>query len=402
MTARTYATRIPVGRARIWKAGRPALTMLDIELTERCSNDCVHCSVNLPEADPASRREMTAARIGKILEEAAGLGCLSVRFTGGEPLIREDFEDIYLKAKRLGLKVRLFTNATRLTPRLAGLLGRVPPLERVEVSFYGMSRRSYEAVTRRPGSFDAARRGLRLLLENGVPFVLKGALLPTNRDELDEFDSWAAAVDGTGNPPGLAMLFDLRSRRDLGKNPLIRSLRVGPEDYLATCAHRDERHLGELMRFMVRFAGVHGAQLFTCQSGRGRGAVDAYGRYQYCLALRHPETVFELAEGSLREAVTGFLPRLQSMVSTDPAYLERCGRCFLKALCQQCPAKSWAEHGTLDTPVDYLCGVAHAQARAMGLLAEGERAWAVGDWQARVARLSALIEDTLNSPGQGV
>ena len=401
MTRKKYATRIPADRAGLWRAGRPPLTMLDMELTERCNNNCVHCSVNLPAADAASKREMTAGRVVEILEEAAGLGCLSVRLTGGEPLIREDFEDIYLAAKRLGLKVRLFTNATRLTPRLAGLLGRVPPLERVEVSFYGLSRRSYEAVTRRPGSFDEARHGLRLLLENEVPFVLKGALLPANRDELGEFDAWAAAVDGTGTLPGMAMLFDLRSRRDIGKNPLIRSLRVAPEDYVAVCSHRDERHLGELRRFTVRFAGVHGGQLFTCQSGRGRAAVDAYGRYQYCLALRHPETVYDLARGSLREAVTEFLPRLQARVSANEAYLSRCGQCFLKALCQQCPAKSWAEHGSLDTPVDYLCAVTHAQARAMGLLGEGEQAWAVEDWPARVARLSALIEDNINHPGQG-
>ena len=76
------------------------------------------------------------------------------------------------------------------------------------------------------------------------------------------------------------------------------------------------------------------------------------------------------------------------MRATNPDYLERCARCFLKGLCEQCPAKSWTEHGTLDTPVEYLCQVAHAQARYLGLLAEGEQAWEVADWRQRIDTLA--------------
>jgi hypothetical protein len=74
------------------------------------------------------------------------------------------------------------------------------------------------------------------------------------------------------------------------------------------------------------------------------------------------------------------------MRSSNPAYLDRCGRCFLKGLCEQCPAKSWAEYGILDTPVEYFCGVAHAQAIAAGLLEPGEKSWTVVDGRERVER----------------
>ena len=57
--------------------------------------------------------------------------------------------------------------------------------------------------------------------------------------------------------------------------------------------------------------------------------------------------------------------------------------------CEQCPASSWAQHGTLDTPVEYLCQVAHARACHLGLLEQGERAWQVTDWQARLQKLEA-------------
>jgi sulfatase maturation enzyme AslB (radical SAM superfamily) len=75
---------------------------------------------------------------------------------------------------------------------------------------------------------------------------------------------------------------------------------------------------------------------------------------------------------------------MRQMKATNADYLARCARCFLKGLCEQCPAKSWAEHGTLDTPVEYLCEVAHAQARYLGLVVESEWGWEVEDWRERI------------------
>jgi len=96
---------------------------------------------------------------------------------------------------------------------------------------------------------------------------------------------------------------------------------------------------------------------------------------------------YDLGSGSLRDALTRFFPVLRERKATNPDYLARCARCFLKGLCEQCPAKSWAENGTLDSPVEYLCRVAHAQARDLGLLREGEKAWEVSDWRNRIERL---------------
>jgi sulfatase maturation enzyme AslB (radical SAM superfamily) len=87
------------------------------------------------------------------------------------------------------------------------------------------------------------------------------------------------------------------------------------------------------------------------------------------------------------------LRRLCEARATNPDYLSRCARCFLKGLCEQCPAKSWTEHGTLDTRVTYLCEVAHAQARHLGWLGETEMAWEVMDWQKRVNRERQSLAD---------
>ncbi len=360
------------------------LGRLDIELTERCDNDCVHCCINLPAGDAAARaREMPTAKVKEILRQAADLGCMQVRFTGGEPLLRPDFEELYLFARRLGLKVLIFTNARHVTPALVDLLARIPPLVTIEVTVYGMHAESYEAVTRAPGSFAQFRRGVDLLLERRIPFVVKSALLPQNRAELGEFETWAATIPWMTKAPGHSMFFDLRNRRDdPEKNRLVESLRLTPEEGVAVLTRDAARYRKGMKEFGSKFMRPPGDVLFGCGAGAGL-SVDAYGRAQPCMGVRAPGLTVDLAEKTLSDALDHF-STLREMRATNPEYLRRCARCFLKGLCEQCPAKSWAEHGTYDTPVEYLCDVAHAQARWLGWLKDGEKGWEVAEWRQRV------------------
>ena len=330
---------------------------------------------------------MSTDSIKTVLRQAAELGCLTVRFTGGEPLLREDFADVYIFARRLGLKVCLFTNATLLTPDLAGLLARIPPLEKVEVSVYGMNRASYEVVTRIPSSFDAARRGVDLLLENKVPFVVKTIIHPANENEFPGFKSWAISILDKDHPPQAVAFFNLRARRDSElKNSSIRELRPSPERALKILTVENSAYILEMKRQSQRRQKERGKGIFRCGAGLGIASLDAYGFLQPCLLLRHPEAVYDLKSGSLREAMIGFFPSLRERMPRNPEYLGRCLDCFLGWLCEQCPAKSWLEHGTLDTPVEYWCDLARIQAEYLGLLRKGEEPWGVKDCKKRLRK----------------
>jgi len=385
MRRESYVTKQVIGKTDFLKGRKPILGRLDIELTERCNNNCLHCSINLPADDcEAKKRELSSEEIKEILKEAVSLGCLVVRFTGGEPLLREDFEELYIFARRLGLKVLIFTNATLITPDLAKLFNRIPPLEKIEITVYGMKKSSYEAVTRVSGSYEACWHGINLLLEHKIPFVVKSALLLSNKDEIDEFEEWAKTIPWMDKPPSYSMFFDLRCRGDGKRNELIRKLRLTPEEGLKILTRRKDRYLKEMKEFCSKFMRPPGDKLFSCGSGIGGGCVDAYGNFQPCMMLRYPDCVYNLKKGSLKDALTNFFPKLREMKSGNSDYLFRCARCFLKGLCEQCPAKSWMEHGTLDTPVEYLCAVAHTQARYLKLLKENEMAWEIKDWKERI------------------
>jgi radical SAM protein with 4Fe4S-binding SPASM domain len=374
---------------RTHPAFSPTLPHLDVELTERCNNACLHCYINRPATDAAAQgRELSTVQWQDLFRQAADLGALTLRITGGEPLLRPDFSELYLSARRLGLKVHLFTNARRVTPELAALLGRVPPLQKVEITVYGMTPASYDAAACAPGAYSEYHRGLDLLLQHGVPIIVKWAHLPPNMHEVGDFERWAVTLPGAEGPAAVAMVYDLRARRDsLARNALIASLRRDPLEVAAHLARNEQHYRQEMSQFCARFTRPTGDQLFNCGAGHSLN-VDAYGRVQGCMLLRDPSLSVDAAAG-LRTALQTLPGRLGQLKAAHPAYLAHCARCFLHGLCESCPAKSWMEHGVLDMPVEYHCQIAHAQARFLGLLAEGEQAWQVTDWQSRLATLSA-------------
>jgi radical SAM protein with 4Fe4S-binding SPASM domain len=390
MHANSYLTKIRVDRSNIWKGKAPLVGSLDMELTERCNLNCIHCYINQPaDTDLLKKRELSTEKVKAVISEAASLGCLTVRFTGGEPLLREDFEEIYLFSRRLGLKVLLFTNATLITPRLAETFRRIPPLTTIEITVYGVKKKSYESATRSSGSFSTALDGIQLLQRHHIPFELKTVILPSNKNEMTQFELLAQSFPGIKGPLNYTMALDLRCRRDSQlKNRTIKRLRLTPAEIIKHLGQIGEDYLNEMKLFCAGFMAPGGNRLFPCGAGKGGGCVDAYGNLQPCMLLRHPETVYNLAGGSLKDAFIRFFPEIRKLKAFHPEYLLRCARCFLKGFCEQCPAKSWTEHGTLDTPVEYFCALAHAQAEFLGLLGPGEKAWKIQNWKERIKAFS--------------
>ena len=83
------------------------------ELTYRCNAKCAICGYWRIPAEPA--RELTLAQIQEGLAKVYAYGCRLINFTGGEPTLRRDLEDIIHSAARLGIWTSLVTNGSLLT-----------------------------------------------------------------------------------------------------------------------------------------------------------------------------------------------------------------------------------------------------------------------------------------------
>ena len=201
-----FRERVGIDRRRIPIEGT-------IETTYRCNLNCVHCYVNQPAASIEEReRELSLERLKQLVDEIVAEGTLFVLFTGGEVLLRPDFPELYLYARSKGLLVTIFTNGTLVTDRIADLFVEARP-DKIEISLYGMTKETYDRVTRVPGSFEKCIAGIQRLVERGLPLTLKTMALAWNHHEIEAMEAYAKSL-------GLVFRFDssLNPRVDCGSN----------------------------------------------------------------------------------------------------------------------------------------------------------------------------------------
>lgn len=319
-----------------------------IELTDRCNLNCVHCYINQPAASrEALATEMSTDQIKHVLDQMAEAGTLFLTFTGGEPLLRRDFSEIYLYAKRKGFIITLFTNATMVTPEIADMLAELKPLS-IEVTLYGATQETYERVTRVSGSYARFRRGIALLMERNIPVSLKSVLLTINRHELAEMQALSEELDTTYRYDGV-----IWPRLDGSLEPFNYQLPVAELtaiDYRQPERNEERQKLAELHKGKI----VRAEYAYNCGAGLTSFHINSAGKMSICGMARRP--AFDLKEMPFMEAwdKIGELRQLKRQMDT------KCRTCKIGAYCVQCAGWSQLVHNDDETPVDFICELAHA------------------------------------------
>jgi radical SAM protein with 4Fe4S-binding SPASM domain len=339
----------------------------DLEITARCPNDCRHCYINLPAADMAARqRELSLREIDGIGSEAVALGAVWCLITGGEPLLRPDFPDIYLALKRKGLLVSIFTTAGLISEKHVRLFREYPPRD-IEVTVYGVTEETYDRVTRTRGSFAKFQRGLDRLLSAGLKIRLKTVALRSNAAELPQIAQFCRArtKDYFRFDPFLHLRFD----GDEQRNNEIRNERLSPAE-IVELEQADEARYASLRNscsdlICPELANSGCNHLFHCGAGASSFNVSYDGLLRLCSSLWHPDCTYDLRTGSLTDAWRNFVPKVRDMRSDRKEFLESCRRCEIINLCMWCPAHAHLESGGLDAGVPYFCAVANARHRAI-------------------------------------
>ena len=366
----SFISKIPLPEFNLWdkfKPGERKFVSFDLEITARCNNNCRHCYINLSAGDKeAKKKELSFSKIKKIVDQAVNLGALWCLITGGEPLLREDFFDIYLYLKKKGLLASVFTNATLITDKHIRFFKKYPPRD-IEVTVYGVTKENYEQVSRKPGSFNAFMHGLNLLLQSGIKVRFKAMALRSNVKELSDIAAFCRerTKDYFRFDPFLHLRFD----RDSKRNEEIKSERLSAEEIVAIERADNERfsalEKGCDKLIMPEAEHINCNHFFHCGTGNGSFSLSYDGFFRLCSSLWHPDCIYDLKKGTLGEAWQNFVPKVRDMRSKRTEFLERCRRCPIINLCIWCPAHSHLETGELDKPVDYFCEVAHARAESL-------------------------------------
>lgn len=169
--------------------GRPL--WLSLELTYRCPLKCSWCNNPLDFADYAAR-ELATDEWKAVLRDGRALGALQLGFTGGEPLLRDDLEELVAYADGIGYYTNLITSGVGLDDaRLAAL--KAAGLKQVQLSLQSTRADLTDALVG-ARAHAAKLEAARLIKAHGLPMVLNVPVVRQNVERIGEAIEWAAGL----------------------------------------------------------------------------------------------------------------------------------------------------------------------------------------------------------------
>jgi cyclic pyranopterin phosphate synthase len=164
---------------------------LRVSLTPKCNLSCIYCH---KEGEKSPKDQLPAGEIAEILRVAAKFEIRSVKFTGGEPLLRPDLLEI-VQSVPAGMESSLTTNGTLLADLAAGL--KSSGIRRVNVSLDSLNPDTYKKITGIDKLSDVLD-GITAALDVGLtPVKLNMVVLEGIND--NEVDDFLAYVRGNRN-----------------------------------------------------------------------------------------------------------------------------------------------------------------------------------------------------------
>ncbi|MBN3038785.1 MAG: radical SAM protein [Candidatus Omnitrophica bacterium] len=328
-----------------------------LELTYQCNLNCVHCYCKGSE-DKA--RELNTEEWKEILAQLHKEGCIFITFSGGEPLLRQDFIELYAYARERGFIITIFTNATVLTKQIIGFFKRFPP-SKIEITLNGITRSTYESITQAEGSFEKVIKNIIKLETNGMPVLLKANLLKQNKDEIKKIKAFADQFFGK-KEDRFHFKYDpmiyprLNSDRGpcqyrLSHQEMIEAMQEDSDiwDQYQASLHKDARHAKRDSIF-----------LYHCNSWLQQFFINPFGRLKFC------EYSEKFSSDLKKEPFKkGFYEKFPKVLNESFQTESKCRDCNLRHLCYYCPARAFLETGDKESPVEHYCALAHGLKKAI-------------------------------------
>ena len=326
-----------------------------IDLTYRCNNDCFHCWLNLPEYDQAHAKELSFEEIRRISDEARAMGCRQWNISGGEPMLRPDFSEIFDYLTRKSIGFTLNSNGTLITPEIARLLTRKGAKM---ISLYGATAEVHDLITRHPGGFEKVMRGCTYLKEAGAGFIVQLIPLRANRHQWDDMKALAQTLSPhfRVGADWLVLSCDGSHRR----NREIAAQRLSPREAaeLGMPGIAFEEWNSDAMTSCGTSEDDDDRLFARCIAERRAFHIDPCGGMTWCSFIKDPALRFDLRNGTFREAWDVFFPSCAETVKGGDEWQAHCGSCTKRNDCRWCAVYAHLETGRYSAPIPYLCEIA--------------------------------------------
>lgn len=161
------------------------------ELTYRCPLHCVFCYNPMNYA--AIENELTTAEWIKVMREARQLGAAQLGFSGGEPLMRDDLEELVDEAHRLGFYTNLITSGVGLNEKRIQAL-KTAGLDHIQLSFQDSTQEMNDFLSSTK-TFELKKRVAALIKQYDYPMVMNVVLHRHNLPHIDKIIEMALSLE---------------------------------------------------------------------------------------------------------------------------------------------------------------------------------------------------------------
>jgi len=287
----------------------------------------------------SKKNEITLKEIQKYVDDFADHGCYKIILTGGEPLTRKDFLKIYDYAYTKDFLIFLFTNATLFDSKIASFLKDRKPFL-IEPPVYGMTKDTYETVTRVPGSYKKFWDGIHHIKDQSLPLGLKFIVLQQNKHELFDFIRFCKEK----NIPYRVDPF-IHPRLNKDRQPYAYRLPPGEAAQLLYQCLGSEKLVNNR------------TQVFShCSAGLVNAYISSTGFLRACPSL------LELNKKSATNLRKHTFDEARRSLSTRPSFPveKKCKTCTAFIYCNQCAGKPLLATGNKKAALEYQCRFALA------------------------------------------
>lgn len=154
---------------------------MDLALTYRCNNDCLHCYNAREKTYP----EMDTSHWKKVIDRVWDLTIPHIVFTGGEPTLRNDLPELIAYAEQKGLITGLNTNGRRLrNPEYVNSLVD-SGLDHVQITLESQNPKIHDAIVNSKGAWLMTAEGIKNVLQTRLYVMTNSTMLEPNSQQLD-------------------------------------------------------------------------------------------------------------------------------------------------------------------------------------------------------------------------
>lgn len=324
------------------------------ELTPRCTLDCKMCYIHkgICNKEAQSREKPTEWWLN-LAEECKKRGTLNLLLTGGEPLVRSDFKELYLKLREMGFLVNINTNATLIDDEYIEFFKTYPP-QKMNITLYGCSEKTYNDLCGDGNAYEKVKYAVEGLKKNGVNVRFNYTITPLNKDDLSKARAYAndlgigmkvvsyvfAPVRATGEAFRLSA--EEAARLDF-ENKLQSLTKERFDEILKSGKKGEQRQRNEFL--------TDECEGISCRAGLSSFWVTYDGKMTPCGMMTEPSVEiedFNTAWENINQAREDIkLPR-------------ECKTCEYRKHCDICAAVSFAETGSFSQVPEYVCQKAKA------------------------------------------